>query len=103
VDALITRVLRDQALARVNALVDLYNAISIRHVVPLGGEDADRLEGPLRLTLAAGRRAFRSPGDGIEAEPVPAGDVASSPVASAPAASAAPVPEPTPGFTGEFF
>ena len=41
-EALITRVLKGQALPRVNALVDLYNAISVRHVVPLGGEDADR-------------------------------------------------------------
>ena len=42
-EALIARVLKGQALPRVNALVDLYNAVSVRHVVPLGGEDADEL------------------------------------------------------------
>src|SRR5215208_1962481 len=54
VEALITRVLKGQPLPRVNVLVDLYNAVSVRHVVPLGGEDADRLQGPLSLTIAAG-------------------------------------------------
>ena len=46
-EALLTRVLRGGELPRANALVGLYNAVSVRHVVPLGGEDADRLEGPL--------------------------------------------------------
>jgi hypothetical protein len=35
-EARITRVLKAQALPRVNALVDLYNAVSVRHVVPVG-------------------------------------------------------------------
>jgi DNA/RNA-binding domain of Phe-tRNA-synthetase-like protein len=69
-EALITRVLKGQALPRVNALVDLYNAISIRHVVPLGGEDADRLQGALRLTVAAGDEPFDPRGDGIDIEQV---------------------------------
>ena len=74
-EALITRVLKGQALPRVNALVDLYNAISVRHVVPLGGEDADRLEGSLRLTVAAGGEPFDPRGDGIDVEQVTAGEV----------------------------
>src|SRR3954471_14713246 len=74
-EALISRVLKGQALPRVNALVDLYNAISVRHVVPLGGEDADRLEGPLHLTVAAGDEPFDPRGDGIDVEPVATGEV----------------------------
>jgi DNA/RNA-binding domain of Phe-tRNA-synthetase-like protein len=74
-EALIARVLKGQALPRVNALVDLYNAISVRHVVPLGGEDADRLEGPLRLTVAAGHEPFDPRGDGVDVEQVAAGEV----------------------------
>ena len=74
-EALISRVLKGQALPRVNALVDLYNAISVRHVVPLGGEDADRLEGPLHLTVAAGGEPFDPPGDGAEVEEVLAGEI----------------------------
>lgn len=74
-EALITRVLKGQALPRVNALVDLYNAVSVRHVVPLGGEDADRLEGALRLTVAAGGEPFDPRGDGIDVESIAAGEV----------------------------
>lgn len=74
-EALITRVLKRQALPRVNALVDLYNAISVRHIVPLGGEDADRLQGSLRLTIAAGGEPFDPRGDGIDVEQIAAGEV----------------------------
>jgi DNA/RNA-binding domain of Phe-tRNA-synthetase-like protein len=74
-EALITRVLKGQSLPRVNALVDLYNAVSVRHVVPLGGEDADRLEGPLRLTIASGDEPFDPRGDGIDVEHAAAGEI----------------------------
>ena len=57
-EALVGRVLKGQPLPRVNVLVDLYNAVSVRHVVPLGGEDADRLEGALHLTVADGSETF---------------------------------------------
>jgi DNA/RNA-binding domain of Phe-tRNA-synthetase-like protein len=51
-ESLLARVLKGDALPRVNALVDIYNAVSLRHVVPVGGEDLDRLEGDLRLVRA---------------------------------------------------
>jgi DNA/RNA-binding domain of Phe-tRNA-synthetase-like protein len=74
-EALISRVLKGQPLPRVNALVDLYNAVSVRHVVPLGGEDADRLEGPLRLTIATGDEPFDPRGDGTDVEHAAAGEI----------------------------
>jgi DNA/RNA-binding domain of Phe-tRNA-synthetase-like protein len=74
-EALITRVLKGQALPRVNVLVDLYNAISVRRVVPLGGEDADKLQGRLRLTVAAGGEPFDPRGDGVDVEQIAAGEV----------------------------
>jgi DNA/RNA-binding domain of Phe-tRNA-synthetase-like protein len=64
-------VLKGGALPRINVLVDLYNAISVRHLIPVGGEDLDRLEGPLRLTIADGSEAF----DGPDAEPPKPGEV----------------------------
>ena len=75
VEALISRVLKGQELPRVNRLVDLYNSVSVRHVVPLGGEDADRLDGPLRLTRATGGERFDPRDDGSDIEGVPAGEV----------------------------
>ena len=70
-EALAARVIKGGALPRINALVDLYNAISVRHLIPVGGEDLDRLEGPLRLTIADGSEAF----DGPDAEPPKPGEV----------------------------
>ena len=74
-ESLISRVLKGQPLPRINALVDLYNAVSVRHVVPVGGEDADQLEGTLRLTVAAGGEPFDPRGDGSEIEPVAVGEI----------------------------
>lgn len=74
-EALISRVLKGQPLPRVNVLVDLYNSVSVRHVIPVGGEDADRLQGGLRLTYATGEEVFDPRGDGSELEPVPTGEI----------------------------
>jgi DNA/RNA-binding domain of Phe-tRNA-synthetase-like protein len=51
-ESLLARVLKGDALPRINALVDTYNAVSLRHVIPVGGEDLDQLEGDLRLVRA---------------------------------------------------
>lgn len=67
-EALMSRALKAQDFPRINVLVDLYNAVSVRHAVPLGGEDADRLQGPLRLSVAAGDETFDPRGDGTDLE-----------------------------------
>src|SRR6187402_1648333 len=64
VDALVRRAASDNGLPRINALVDVYNAISILHRVPIGGEDLDRYDGPARLILAAGDEPFHTTTDG---------------------------------------
>jgi DNA/RNA-binding domain of Phe-tRNA-synthetase-like protein len=43
---------------QINRLVDLYNAVSMAHAVPVGGEDLDRVEGPVRLVFASGDEPF---------------------------------------------
>ncbi|RKQ93214.1 B3/4 domain-containing protein [Solirubrobacter pauli] len=58
-----------------NVLVDLYNAVSVRHVVPLGGEDADRLQGALQLTITEGGEPFDPRGDGSDVEALAAGEI----------------------------
>ncbi len=60
VDALIRRAASDNGLPRINTLVDLYNAISIVHRVPIGGEDLDHYAGPARLSLAIGDEPFHT-------------------------------------------
>ena len=45
-------------LPRVDRLTDAYNAVSVAHLLPLGGEDLDAYRGPARLTRAAGDEPF---------------------------------------------
>ena len=45
-------------LPRVNRLTDIYNAVSVLHLVPLGGEDLERYDGPPRLVRATGDEPF---------------------------------------------
>ena len=62
VEALLSRVFKGQELPAINALVDLYNAVSIRHVLPVGGEDLDQLTSDLWLRYADGTEPFDSDG-----------------------------------------
>lgn len=63
-EALARRALADGGLPRVNRLVDVYNAISVAHVIPVGGEDLDRIEGEMRLVRAAGEEPFETAAGG---------------------------------------
>jgi DNA/RNA-binding domain of Phe-tRNA-synthetase-like protein len=54
--ALVRRV--DVGLPRIDPLTDLYNAVSIAHLLPIGGEDLDAYEGPPRLAIATGEEPF---------------------------------------------
>lgn len=51
-------------LPRVNRLTDLYNAVSVLHQLPLGGEDLHRYAGPPRLVRATGEEPFDTVADG---------------------------------------
>lgn len=53
-------------LPRVNRLTDLYNAVSVLHQVPLGGEDLTGYAGAPRLLRAAGTEAFDTVAGGTE-------------------------------------
>ncbi|MFD6437408.1 B3/4 domain-containing protein [Streptomyces venezuelae] len=57
-EALARRALADGGLPRINLLVDLYNAISVAHLIPVGGEDLDRIKGGMRLVRATGDEEF---------------------------------------------
>jgi DNA/RNA-binding domain of Phe-tRNA-synthetase-like protein len=48
----------ETGLPRVNRLTDLYNAVSVLHQVPLGGEDLDRYVSSPRLIRAVGTEPF---------------------------------------------
>ena len=59
---------RSGGVRSVNPLVDLYNAVSLRHGLPCGGEDLAAVRGPIRLGRAVGGEAFVPLG---AAEPAP--------------------------------
>jgi DNA/RNA-binding domain of Phe-tRNA-synthetase-like protein len=52
-------------LPRVNRLTDLYNAVSVLHQIPVGGEDLTRYAGSPRLIRAAGGEPFDTAADGV--------------------------------------
>jgi DNA/RNA-binding domain of Phe-tRNA-synthetase-like protein len=54
-------------LPRVNRLTDVYNAISVLHQIPLGGEDLRRYDGPPRLIRADGTEPFPTTANGAPA------------------------------------
>jgi len=75
-EALAKRALSEAGLPRINVLVDLYNAISVAHLIPVGGEDLDRIEGGMRLVRAAGDEDFVTVAGGEKAVEHPdAGEV----------------------------
>lgn len=64
---------RSGGLPRVNWLVDVYNAVSVRHVLPVGGEDLARYAGPIRLVRASGDERFDTvtSGEAVVDHPAP--------------------------------
>lgn len=53
-------------LPRVNPLTDTYNAVSVLHQIPLGGEDLTRYDGSPRLVRASGDEPFDTTADGAD-------------------------------------
>ena len=56
----------ETGLPRVNRLTDVYNAVSVLHQIPLGGEDLNRYTGSPRLVRATGAEPFDTVADGAD-------------------------------------
>jgi DNA/RNA-binding domain of Phe-tRNA-synthetase-like protein len=65
------RAARAGGVRSVNPLVDLYNAVALRHLLPCGGEDLAAIAGDLRLTRARGGERFVPLGATEEQPPLP--------------------------------
>jgi len=63
VEALLRRAA--SGLPRVNRLTDIYNAVSVLHQIPVGGEDLTRYCGAPRLVRATGTEPFDTMADGV--------------------------------------
>ncbi len=58
VEAMARRALKDQQLPAINALVDIGNLLSLRHLVPMGGHAIDLTRGSYLLRPATGTETF---------------------------------------------
>ena len=74
VESLYRMVLKEIDLRHINTVVDVYNYISIKHMVPVGGDDISRVEGDITLRFAFGGEMFR-PLNSAEIEHVKEGEV----------------------------
>jgi DNA/RNA-binding domain of Phe-tRNA-synthetase-like protein len=68
------RALKGGPFPRFNPIVDLYNAISLKYLVPIGGHAINAIDGDIRLTFADGSETF-IPIDMGETETVEKGEV----------------------------
>lgn len=63
VENLLKRVLKGNPVGSITPSVDIYNAISLKYALPVGGEDIDAFAGDLRLGITEGGDAFRPLGE----------------------------------------
>lgn len=58
VENLYRMILEGIELRHINKVVDIYNYISIKHIIPVGGDDTDKIDGNITLKLAQGDEPF---------------------------------------------
>lgn len=71
IEALLKRVSKGNQIGTIIPLVDIYNGISLKYGVPIGGEDFDKFEGDMRLTIADGGEEFVTYGSDKSEPPYP--------------------------------
>jgi len=73
-ESMAKRILRGDPFPRINPLVDLYNSLSLRYLVPMGGHDLNTIKGNIYLKFAEGWEPFTPMGGG-ETMIVPKGEL----------------------------
>jgi DNA/RNA-binding domain of Phe-tRNA-synthetase-like protein len=74
IESMAKRILKKDPFPKINSLVDLYNSISLRFLVPMGGHDLDTIEGNIYLRFTEGGEPFTPMGSG-ETVTVPKGEL----------------------------
>jgi DNA/RNA-binding domain of Phe-tRNA-synthetase-like protein len=74
IESMARRILKGDPFPKINPIVDLYNSVSLRFLVPMGGHDLDTIKGNIGLRFAEGSEPFTSMG-GIETVTVPKGEL----------------------------
>jgi DNA/RNA-binding domain of Phe-tRNA-synthetase-like protein len=71
IEAMARRALRNDRLPAINALVDIGNLVSLRHLAPAGAHAIDVLEGDIALRSATGAERFVAFGSTATEHPLP--------------------------------
>ena len=71
VENLLKRVLKGNPVGSITPSVDIYNAVSLKYALPVGGEDVDSFVGDFRLGLTEGGDAFLPIGEDAEDPTLP--------------------------------
>lgn len=71
IENLLKRVLKGNPVGSITPSVDIYNAISLKYALPVGGEDIDTVEGDFRLGVTDGGDAFMPIGEDEEDPTLP--------------------------------
>jgi DNA/RNA-binding domain of Phe-tRNA-synthetase-like protein len=58
IESLYRMILKGHSLRSINTLVDIYNGCSLRHMIPMGGDDLDKVDGNIVLKFALGHETF---------------------------------------------
>lgn len=75
IENLLKRVLKGNPVGSITPSVDIYNAISLKYALPVGGEDIDAFEGDLRLGVTEGGDPFLPLGANEHDDPTLPGEV----------------------------
>ena len=52
IENLYRKISNGESIGQINKIVDIYNVISLKYMLPIGGEDLDKMQGDLLLTYA---------------------------------------------------
>jgi lysyl-tRNA synthetase class 2 len=58
VESLMKNILKEKATPKINKSVDISNYLSLKHLVPMGVQDIDKIKGNISLTLSKGTETF---------------------------------------------
>ena len=58
VENLYRMIIEGVQLKHINKIVDIYNYISLKHMIPVGGDDTNKIDGDITLRFATGEEPF---------------------------------------------
>ncbi len=69
IEAMVKRILEGGKIPDINDLVNLYNYASLKYLISVGGDDADKIDGDVLLSIAEGGEKFIEIGQGETKNP----------------------------------